>query len=58
MALYGGRLLDLTNKDTDTLCVTWRKCIRKLIGIFTVEHIHVHKRYDIYLLRTRFIKDT
>ena len=41
MALYGGMLLDLTNKDIDRLYVTWRKCIRKLIGI----HYRTHSQY-------------
>ena len=56
MALYGGMLLDLTNKDIDRLYVTWRN---KLIGIYYRTHSqylpvicndiptenHVHERY-------------
>ena len=65
MALYGGMLLDLTNKDIDRLYVTWRKCIHKLIGMHyrtqsqylpvicndIPTEIHINERYIKFVRR-------
>ena len=33
LGLYGCELLDLEHRSIDTLCVAWRKCSRKVLGV-------------------------
>ena len=42
MSLYGCQLWDLDDPKTEELCVAWRVCCRRLLGLHPRTHTHTY----------------